>query len=298
MMERKEVIIDEKEAAGWIHDGMTVAVGGFINSLHPMTIIRQIIRNGVKNLTLVGTGNSGLDVDLLIGAGCVKKVITPCITAEDLVPIGPMFRAGAQKGEIEVWECDEAIFYTGLRAAAAMLPFMPCRAGLGTSMPEVNPDLKIFQDPVKGETLVAVPAIEPEVAVIHAGYADAFGNIQHVGSALNDAILFPASDRTIVQVEKVISNEEIRRFPEKTTIHVADAVVRAPYGSHPYASPGFYLEDREHIKEYVTAATAFLKENDRRPFEAYLKKYIFEPETNADYLETIGFKSLLSLHEY
>ena len=298
MMERKEVIIDEKEAAGWIHDGMTVAVGGFINSLHPMTIIREIIRNGAKNLTLVGTGNSGLDVDLLIGAGCVKKVVTPCITAEDLVSIGPMFRATAQKGELEVWECDEDIFYTGLRAAAAMLPFMPSRAGLGTSIPEVNPDLKIFQDPIKGNPLVAVPAIEPEVAVLHAGYADAYGNIQHVGSALNDVIFFPASDKTVVEVEKVISNEEIRRAPEKTTIHVAHAVVRSPYGAHPYASPGFYLEDREHIKEYVVAATAFLKENDRKPFEAYLKKYIYEPETHADYLEVIGFKRLLSLYEY
>ena len=101
-----------------------------------------------------------------------------------------------------------------------------------------------------------------------------------------------------MEVEKIISNEEIRRAPEKTTIHVAHAVVRSPYGAHPYASPGFYLEDREHIKEYVVAATAFLKENDRKPFEAYLKKYIYEPETHADYLEVIGFKRLLSLYEY
>ena len=298
MLERKEVIIDEKEAASLIHDGMTVAIGGFINSLHPMAIVRQIIRNGIKNLTLVGTGNSGLDVDLLIGAGCVKKLISPCVTAEDLVPIGPMFRARAQRGEIEVWECDEAIFYTGLRAAAAMLPFIPCRAGLGTSMPVVNPELKVFKDPIKGEPMVAVPAIEPEVAVLHAGYADAYGNIQHVGSALNDAIFFPASDKTVVEVDKIISNEDIRRFPEKTTIHVAHAVIRAPYGAHPYASPGFYLEDREHMKEYVAAATVFLKEGDLRPFESYLKKYVYEPETHADYLEMIGFKRILSLYEY
>lgn len=298
MMERREVILEEKEAAGWVRDGMTVAIGGFINSLHPMTIVRHIIRNGVRDLTLVGTGNSGLDVDLLIGAGCVRKLITPCVTAEDIVSIGPMFRAAAQKGEIETWECDEAIFYTALRAAGSMLPFMPCQAGLGTSIHEVNPELKVFQDPLKGEPLVAVPAVAPELAILHAGYADAYGNIQHVGSALNDVIFFPASDRTIVQVDKIISNEEVRRSPEKTTIHLAHAVVRAPYGSHPYASPGFHLEDREHIREYAAAATAFLKENDRRPFEAYLRKYIYEPETHADYLEAIGFKRLLSLYEY
>ena len=298
MLERKEVIIDEKEAAGWLHDGMRLAIGGFINSLHPMVMVRQIIKKGIKDLVLIGTGNSGLDIDLLIGAGCVKKVITPCITAEDLIAIGPMFRAYAQKGEIETWECDEAIFYSGLRAAAAALPFMPCRAGLGTSLPVVNPDLKVFKDPIRGEDIIAVPPIEPELSIIHAGYADMYGNIQHVGSALNDAIYFPASDKIMVEVDKVISNEEIKRFPEKTTIHTTDAIIRAPYGAHPYASPGFYLEDREHLKEYIEAAVTYLKKNDRGPFDAYLEKYILKPETHADYLETIGFKRLLSLYEY
>jgi glutaconate CoA-transferase subunit A len=88
--ERKEVILSEVEAGKLIHDGMTVAIGGFINSLHPMAIIRQIIRNQVKNLTLIGSANAGLDIDLLIGAGCVKKVVATYVGAD--LCIGPRLK--------------------------------------------------------------------------------------------------------------------------------------------------------------------------------------------------------------
>src|SRR5262245_65831754 len=89
---RREVIIGEQEAASFIRDGMTVSVGGFLNSSHPMPIIRALIRNGVKGLTVVGAASAGLEIDLLIGAGCVKTVIAPMISGESLAPIGPCFR--------------------------------------------------------------------------------------------------------------------------------------------------------------------------------------------------------------
>lgn len=295
---RRPVIVSEAEAAGWIRDGITIAIGGLANSSHPMTIVRQIIRRGLKNLTVVGAAVSGLDVDLLVGAGCVRKVISPYVGAEALAPIGPFFRAAAERGDIEVWECDEGQYYAGLRAAAQMLPFMPCRGGVGTSYPKVNPDLKVFQDPIKGEMLLAVPAIEPDLAILHAAYADPYGNVQHVGTGYADRVLWRAADRTIVQVEKIISNEEVRRDPLRTSILDADAILRAPYGAHPFSSPGFYIEDRQHIRELVEAANAYLKRGDRGHFEAYLNKYIYEPDTHADYLERIGIKRLLSLYEY
>lgn len=295
---RKQVIITESEAADFIKDEMTVAIGGFINSLHPMAIVRQIIRRKVKNLTLVGSGSAGLEVDLLIGAGCVRKLISPYVGAELLATIGPMYRAMAQMGELDVWECDEGQYYSGLRAAAQLLPFAPCRAGLGTSYPEINKDLKEFTDPIKGESLLAIPAIEPDVAILHAAYSDPHGNVQHEGSPFSDIALFQAADKTIVQVEKIVPNEYIRKSPERTTIHSAYAIVRAPYGSHPYASPGFYLEDEEHIREYVSVATIFRKDGNKRPFQEYLEKYIYQPKTHDDYLEVIGIKRLISLHEY
>ena len=237
--ERKTVIINEEQVADYIEDGMTIAVGGFINSLHPMTIIRQIVRRGLKDFTLVGSGSAGLEVDLLVGAGCVKKLISPYVGAEDLAPIGPMYRAMAQSGKLEVWECDEGQYYTGLRAAAKLLPFGPCRAGLGTSYPAINKDLKEFADPISGEKLLAVPAISPDIAILHAAYSDAYGNVQHEGSSFSDIALFQAADKTIVEVEKIVPNEYIRQNPYKTTIHSAHAIVRSSFWVSSIRQPRF-----------------------------------------------------------
>jgi glutaconate CoA-transferase subunit A len=263
-----------------------------------MTIVRWIIRNKISDLTVVGSGSAGLEVDLLIGAGCAKKVISPYIGAEALCGIGPFYRMKAEKGELEVWECEEGQYYTGLAAAAQMLPFLPWRIGPGTSYPQINQDLKLFQDPLKGETLIAIPPIEPDLAIIYAAYSDPYGNIQHIGTSFSDIALVRAADETIVQVEKIIPNEEVRKNPIQTTINGAAAVLRTPYGAHPYASPGFYLEDRNHIQEYVKAAIAYAKQGDKGPFRDYLQKYIFEPQTQGAYLEKIGIKRLISLNEY
>lgn len=297
-VERRSLVLDDAEAGRWVRDGMTVALGGFITSSHPMALVRQIIKNGVRDLTVVGAASSGLDVDLLVGAGCVRKVISPYVGAETLAPIGPFFRAAAERGEIEVWEIDEALFYVGLRAAAQLLPFLPWRGLVGTSYPEVNPELKVFEDPIKGETLIAVPAITPDVTLIHAAASDVYGNVQHEGTGFGDRAMHLAADRTIVEVERVIPNQEVRKDPLRTSLWEVDAVVRAPWGAHPYSSPGFYVEDREHVREYVAAAQALTRTGDRGPFQAYLERYILEPATHADYLERVGIKRLLTLYEY
>jgi glutaconate CoA-transferase subunit A len=294
---RREVIIGEEEAAGWIRDGMTVSIGGFLNSSHPMPLVRAIIRNGVRNLTVVGAASAGLEVDLLIGAGCVKAVIAPMISGESLAPIGPSFRHFAQRGELEAIELDEHMYYQGLRAAAALMPSLPWRGGIGTDYARINPRLKEFDDPISGERLLAIPAIDIDVALIHAGTADPYGNVQHVGTGFGDRAHHRAADRTIVTVDKVIPNEEVRANPYRTSIASVDAVVRAPYGSHPFASPGHYLEDATHIREYVAAATARLKDDNRAPFDDYLRTYVLEPATHAQYLSRIGFERILSLYE-
>jgi glutaconate CoA-transferase subunit A len=297
-IKRKEVIVNEVEAAKCIKDGMSIIIGGFITSSHPMAIIRQVVKNRVRNLTVIGSASSGLDVDLLIGAGCAKKVISPYVGGEVIAPIGPFFRAAAERGQIEVWEIDESMYYCGLRAAAHLLPFMPWRGCVGTSYPKVNPEIKVFQDPLTNETLLAVPAIKPDVAILHAAYSDAYGNVQHIGTGFGDRAQHLAADRTIVQVEKIVPNEEIRKEPVKTSIVGADAVVRVPYGAHPFSSPGFYLEDVEHLKEYVAAANSYTKNGDRSAFERYLEEYIFRPSSHLEYLDKIGVERLFSLYEY
>jgi glutaconate CoA-transferase subunit A len=271
---------------------MTVAIG----EPAPMAMVRQLIRRGVRDLTVVG---SGLALDLLIAAGCVRRTMAYYVGGGFGGAVAPSFRRAAEAGEIDVWECEEGILTTGLRAAAQGLPFLPWRGGVGTSLPEVNPDLKVITDPIRGETLLAVPAIEVDVAILHAATSDAYGNVQHVGGpGWLDLFLQRAADRTVVQVEKVIANEEVRSDPWATTIAGADAVVRAPYGAHPFYSRGYYVQDREFTRLYVEAATAAAQRDDRGPLESFLARYVHDAPTHGDYLERVGIKQLLGLHEY
>lgn len=296
--ERKSLVIDESAAADMVHDGMTIAIGGFINSSHPMALVRQIIRRGVKNLTVVGAASGGLDLDLMIAAGCIKKLVTAYMGGEHFCPVAPFFRIAAQRDEIEIFECDEGMFYCALRAAAQGLPSNPWKAGIGTSFPEINPEIKVYNDPVSGEPMLAIPAITPDLAFIYAAHSDAYGNVQHVSTGFGDRAMWRAAKKTIAQVERVVPNEEIRKNPLATSLQGVDHVVRAPYGSHPFAAPGYYIEDATQIREYVAAGNAYAKNGDRKPIEEYLQKYVLGPKTHEDYLEVVGVRRLISLHEY
>jgi len=295
--ERTSVLGTEEHALAMIEDGMTIAIGGFNTASHPMTLVRGIIRKGVRNLTVIGSTIAGLEIDMLIGAGCVKKVVSSSVTGEAAAPIGPFFRMMAEKGEIEVWESDEGILYAMLRAASQGLPFMPWKAGVGTSLPEVNPDLKLFEDPFTGEPLLAVKAMKPEICILHVQQSDDYGLGQHEGSGFGDRALHWAADKTIIQVEKIVPNEEIRKDPLKTSIAYADMVVRASFGAHPFSSPGYYLVDEKHLAEYVEAAEAARKGN-WKPWDKYLQYYIMEPKDHIEYLERVGSRQLFSLYEY
>lgn len=296
-MTRREVVVEADVAASWIDDGMTVALGGFILSGHPMSLIRAMVRRGVRDLTVVASASASLEIDLLVAAGCVRRLIAPYVGAESLAPIGPAFKRAAQKGEVDVWECDEWMYYAGLRAAAQNLPYMPCKGLVGTSYPEVNPDLKLYRDPLNGTTMIAVPPIAPDLAILHAACADAYGNVQHVGTGFGDRALHNAAARTVVTVERIIPVEEVRANPHLTSIAYADAVVRAPWGAHPFASPGFYREDTAALQRYVDAARAHA-EGDSSSLSRFLDDFVTGPEDHMAYLERIGIRQLVALHEY
>ena len=292
MRGRTQRIIDECVAAASIESGMTIALG----EPAPMAMVRQIIRRGMRDLTVIA---SGLALDLLIAGGCVRKTISYYAGGGFGVAVAPSFRRAAERGDITVWECEEGILTSGLEAAGKGLPYLPWRGGVGTSLPEVNPDLKVIQDPIGGETLLAVPAIRPDVTVLHAATADAYGNVQHYGGpGWLDLFLQRAASHTIVQVEKIISNEDVRANPWATTIARADAVVRMPYGAHPYYSRGYYVQDSALLQAYVAAARAAAERDERGALEQFLERYCHTPITHADYLEQIGIKRLLALYEY
>jgi glutaconate CoA-transferase subunit A len=245
----------------------------------------------VRNLTVV---SSGLALDLLIAGGCVRKVISYYAGGGYGIPVAPAFRRAAERGEIEVWECEEGILTTALEAAAKGLPSMTCRGGVGTSLPVVNPDLKLIDDPITGEPLIAVPALNPDITLLHAASADAYGNVRHCGGpGWIDLFYHRAATRTIVQVEKLISNEDIRADPWATTIGGGVSVVRMPWGAHPFFSRGHYVQDKPLVEAYFKASGA-----GGASLEAFLDHYCREPATHADYLARIGFQRLFDLYEY
>ena len=279
-----------------LRNGMTVALGGFNTASHPMAVVRGIVRRGLRDLRVVGSAISGLDLDLLIGAGAVREVVTSSVTAEVLAATGPFFRDALERRQIRLWECDEGIFYAALRAAGQGLPFAPWKAGLGTSIPQLNPDLKIFPCPITGQELIAVPAIIPDMFFAHVERADRYGLGQHTGSGYGDRALHRASRRTVLTTEALVSNEEIRRNPLMTSIAYADAVIRVPWGAHPFASPGCYRVDEEFIRRYLDVANRARK-GDRSAFDAWLQRYVHGPQSQADYLETVGFETWHELQD-
>jgi glutaconate CoA-transferase subunit A len=295
---RASHVVEVKDATAAVEDGMTISVGGFINSGHPMAIIRQLIKDGRKNLTVVGAASAGLETDLLIAAGVAAKVVTPYVGAEGFAGIGPAFRKSLQDGIIDLFELDEAHFYAGLRASAQRVPFNPWRAGVGTDLPKVNPGLKEFRDPINNELLIAVPAIDIDVCFLHAAVSDIYGNVQHNGTRYGDIAMYNASEKTYVSVEKVVSPEQIRADPLRTSIPGATGIIRAQFGSHPYSADGYYVPDAVHIKTYLKAANSWLKTGERAELDAYLDEFISGPADHAAYLERIGFRTLLSLNEF
>jgi glutaconate CoA-transferase, subunit A len=293
---RSPVLTTAREAVAEVPDGATIGIGGIINSCHPMALVRELIRRGVGDLHVVGLA-SGLEVDMLIAAGLVRRVSTPTVTAEAVRPIAPAYRRAAQAGELEVWECDEAIVYAALQAAAHRVPFAPWPAGLGTSLPAVNDGMEEIASPFGGKPVLAVAAIELDFAFAHAARADRFGNVQPIGSGFGDRALARAARRTVYTVDRVIANGEVRANPGATSIAGVDAVVHAPFGSHPFASPGHYVGDAALRDEYLSACDGWVASGDRGELDEFFERWISGPEDHWEYLRRVGPRRLHELEE-
>lgn len=292
--QRHRVVVDEHAALADVRDGMLVAIG----EPAPMALVRALVRRRPRDLTVIATG---MALDLLVATGCVARTMTYYAGGGLGVPVAPAFRRAAERGELDVWECEEGILTSGLEAAAKGLPFMPCRGGVGTSIPDLNPALKVFTDPLENQTLIAVPPIRPDLCLLHADAADAFGNVRHCdGPGWLDLFLYRAATRVVVQVERLVSNEDIRRDPWRTTIADADAIVPLRFGAHPYYSRGHYVQDVDAVNAYFAASAEAARARDGTGSElaAWIARYCDEPGSHADYLERVGNRQLLALTEY
>ncbi len=266
----EERLLSLQEAVSrYVHDGDVVAVGGVGRNRSPMALVREIVRQGKKDLHIVGR-EKGMDFDMLIGAGCVRKVSFALVSLEEF-GLAMNFRRKAQAGDIELDEhaCNSVI--TSIRAAAMGLPFLPVKGMFGSDVFRVSKSLTEITCPFTGERLAAVRAIKPDVTIIHAHQADKFGNVRIQGSPFEDALKARAADRTIVTVEEIIEHEEIRANPHLTTIPYiyVTAVVHVPQGAWPASCDGYYESDREHVQEYASSTKT------PEGFQEYLEKYVY-----------------------
>lgn len=293
MVQRTSVVISAAEAAARIPQGAVVGIGGFVTSNKPMALVRELMRRRCRDLTVVAVGS--LEVDMLLGLGLVRRLITPYCGAESIAPVCPLFGALAGR-QVEIEEVDLGTLGAMLRAQTMGIPFMPVRGPVGTAFLERNPRLKPLVDPFGGPDLCAAQALELDVALIHAGQADPYGNVQHLGAIFLDQMLAKAAKQVIVQVERLVPNEEIRKHPEATTLPAAlvDAVVVAPYGAHPFASHSAHVLDEAHLREFAAASRAAAA-GDTRAFAAYVARYVDGPQSHEQYLDQVGVQRLLSL---
>jgi len=278
----KNKLISLDEAVADIEDGSRVALGGWIFNAQPMALVRALIRKGARNLDLVPAPGS-IAPDMLIGAGCARSTACVFISFEQF-GLAPHFRRQAEAGTLKVYELDGPGIAGGLRAGICDLPWSPI-PDLGTDLPRHTPE-HYWPLPTKpGERkLLAAAAIKPDVCLLHAQQADEHGNVQFLATPFFDAMLAQASRRVIVSVDRVVSSDTIRKSNHLTKLPgvMVDAVVEAPFGAHPSASPSIYRTDERHLKEYVKASAS------EEAFAAYLKRYVHDVQSQADYLDALG----------
>ena len=263
------------EVVAELRDGMTLGIGGWGSRRKPMALVREILRSSLTDLTVVSYG--GPDVGLLCKYGKVKKLVYGFVSL-DSIPLEPHFRQARQAGSFQAAELDEVMLQWGLRAAAYRLPFLPTRAGLGSDVMRINPDLRRVRSPYEdGEELVAMPALELDAAIVHMNRADARGNGQFLGPDLYfDDLFCLAAKRRFMSCEKLVPTSEFQKAGGLHTLRVnrsmVDGVIETPRGAHFTECPPDYDRDEGFQKEY--AATA----KDPEAWEAFKVRYLDVPE--------------------
>lgn len=258
-MNPRSKLMSIDDVVGRLESGMTIGIGGWGPRRKPMALVRAILRSDLTDLTIVSWG--GADVGLLADAGKIRKLVYAFVSL-DSIPLEPLFVRARQEGTIpEIAEWDEGMFFTGLKAAAERMPFLPMRAGLGSDVMVNNPDLKTVQSPYDdGETFVAVPALRLDAALVHMNRADAHGNATYLGpDPYFDDLFCMAADQAFVSCEQVVDTAGLTvDTPVQRVLlnrMMVSGVVETPNGAHFTTCTPDYERD-EAFQRHYAAATA------------------------------------------
>lgn len=292
-------MIGLREAAALVPDGATLSIGGFTTQRHPMAFVRELVRQRRRNLYLFGHSPGG-DWDLLIGAGCVKRVELAYEADEAFNTVGPRWRRAVERGEIEWEDYSNFSMVARFTAGAMGIPFMPVRSLLGSDVagkealtPEqraadprtARKKLQVMDSPFDpADRVVLVPAIRTEFAVLHVQKATPEGTVRIEGQSYADIQQALCAETVIVTAEEIAAEDDLRRAPEQNPLpfFAVGHVCHVPFGAHPYAVFNYYDYDPVHLKDYHDSA------RDEAAYRAYLDRYVYGPADHAAYLEAVG----------
>ncbi|MDE0169385.1 MAG: CoA transferase subunit A [bacterium] len=285
-----EKYTDLQSAARLVRPGSMVALGGGLSARLPMALVRQLIREGVGDLHVVGSAHS-IDVDLLAAAGSISVCEESYVGYEQDHGLAPAFRRAAQEGSLEAREscCDTIL--TQLRAAEMGLTFLPVHGVKGTDIETLHPEYGRVTCPFTGNTFVAVPPMAPDVALIHAPVGDTEGNLALEQPYVLDEHFAMASKMVVATVDRIASTTEVAEAGIVIPFYRVAAVAEVPYGAHPSSCYPGYAYDREHIAAWVAAAKT------RSGADEYLRSFVTEIDEDS-YRDRVGYERLGRLARY
>jgi glutaconate CoA-transferase subunit A len=297
--------IELAEAAALVPDGACISFGGFTTQRHPMAFVYELMRLRRRNLYLIGH-SPGSEWDILIGAGCVKRVELAYEADEAFGTVGPRWRRAVERGQIE-WEDYSNFSMVSRFAAGAMgIPFMPIRSLLGSDVlaksaltgeqraADPRTPVKkahVMESPfAAGDRVVLVPAIHTEFAALHVQKATAQGTVRIEGQTFADVQQALCADTVIVTAEEIVDEDTLRHEPERNPLPylAVTHVCHVPFGAHPYSVFNYYDYDPRQLKLYHDSAA------DDEAFARYLERFVYGVASHAEYLEAVGGSARLA----
>jgi glutaconate CoA-transferase subunit A len=286
----REKVMSLDEAAVLVPDGASVGIGGSTLSRTPMAMIWALIRAGRKDLfcTRSITSNEG---ELLFASGTSRHILTSWFSQGIVWGVSRIMRSYTESGRARFEEWSHMAVGLRFCAGAMGVPFLPMRSMMGSDVIGQLPDAKMMNCPFTGDKLVLVPALNPDVALIHVQRCDVYGNAQIDGLPFMDIDLAMAANRVILTTERIVSNDQIRRAPDQTKISfmAVDAVVEAPFGSAPHECYGQY----EPLFAHLDAYAAQIRQAPEEGIRTYLARYFYGPKLWTEYLDLLGLEELL-----
>lgn len=286
-----EKVMTLEQAAALVKDGETVGIGGSTLSRTPMAMVWALIRARRKQLTFA-RGITSSEGDWLLGSGAAAHVITSWFSQGIVWGISRVMRHYVEKGLARFDEWSHMAMGMRFRAGAMGVPFLPMRSMLGSDVLRQRPEVREIDCPYTGDRLLLVPALNPDVALIHVQRCDPYGNAQIDGLQFLDIDLAMAATRVILTTERIVSNDQIRRMPDQTKIpfFAVEAVVEVPFGCAPHECSNTYEPFFKHMDYY----TGLVNGDPVNGMREYLDRYVYGPKSWTEYLNLLGLEHLLT----